>query len=70
MLVSLAIDTRINVVFADTVSSTAVEGIDFSFPTIVWSTAEALLCKVFDPEVGTLADNDTSKTSDLLIEED
>ncbi len=45
MLVSLAIDTQINVVFADMVSSTAVEGIDFHFPTIVWSTAGALPCR-------------------------
>ncbi len=70
MLVSLAIDTQINVVFSDTVSSTAVEGIDFAFLTIVWSTAGALPCKVFDPDTGILADNDTSKTSDLMTEED
>ena len=70
MLVSLAIDTRINVVFADMVSSIAVKGTDFCFPTIVWSTVGALPCKVFDPDVGTLADIDTSKTSDSLPEED
>ncbi len=57
-------------VFADIVSSMAVKGTDFCFPTIVWSTAGALLCKVFDPDVGISADIDTSKTSDSLPEED
>ena len=37
MLVSLAIDTRINVIFTDTVCTTVAEGIDFLYPTIMWA---------------------------------
>ena len=56
MLVSLVIDTWINIVFVDTVCTMAEEGINFSFPTIVWATAGALLCWVFDPEAGNAAE--------------
>ncbi len=62
--------THINVIFVDTICATGKEGINFSYPTIVWSTAGALPCRVFDPDTGTAADIDTSKTSDSLSTEE
>ena len=36
----------------------------------MWSSTGALPCKVFNPENGTLANVDTSKTSESLTEEE
>ena len=70
MLVLLAIDTRIEIIFSDTICTTAVEGIDFVYPTIVWATVGTLLCHVFDPEAGVAADIDTSCTSSMTPDEE
>ncbi len=69
MLVLLALDTHINVMFEDTIWATGKEGLDFRYPTIVWTNAGALLCKVQNPDSGHMADVDTSK-SDLVTTED
>ena len=70
MLVSLAIDTRINMIFSDTMCTTAAEGIDFSYLTIVWATVGVLLCCVFDPEAGIAVDVDMSCTSSTTPDEE
>ncbi len=70
MLVSLALDTHINVVFDDSVWATGKEGPDFQYPTIVWTNAGALPCKVQDPDSGNLADIDTSHAESTSTEEE
>ena len=66
LLVSLAIDTHINIVMDDIVWSTGTEGPNFKYPTVVFTNAGALPCKVCDSEDGNLGDVDTTCTSDSL----
>ncbi len=63
LLTSLAINMHINVVLEDSIWSTGREGINFSYPTIVYTMAGALPCRVFDPEEGNYADLDTTATT-------
>ncbi len=65
-MVSLAIDTHINIVMDDIVWSTSTEGPNFKYPTVVFTNAGALPCKVYDSEDGNLGDMDTTCTSDSL----
>ena len=68
LLMSLAINTHINIVFEDSVWATGVEGINLSFPMIVFTTTGSLPCKVFDPDEGVYGDMDTTATTDSLEE--
>ncbi len=69
LLTSIAINTHINVVFEDCVWATGTEGVNFSYPTIVFTTAGALPCKVFDSKDGNYVDMDTTGTTDSPVEE-
>ncbi len=64
LLASVAMDTRINLVFEDTVWSTSADGPDFKFPTIILTLAGAVACLPMDTDSGNVADIDTSKTSE------
>ncbi len=70
LLASVAMDTKINIVFDDYVWSTSKEGVDFQYPMVIWMTAGALACRSLDPECGNAADVDTSKTSDSAADEE
>ncbi len=50
LLASIAMNTMINIVFEDSVWSSAREGPDFWFPTIVWTTARVVACHSLDPD--------------------
>ncbi len=67
LLASIAMNVPINLVFEDFVWSTSREGVDFAFPMIIWTAAGAVACRAVDPDSGTNADVDTSKTSDSNI---
>ncbi len=68
LLTSITLDLNINIVQVDVIWSTLREGLNFSDPTIIVAVAGALPCKYKDPESGTQADVDMSKTSDSIDE--
>ena len=70
LLALIAINTRINIAFEDLVWSSAREGLDFQFPTIVWTTAGAVACHSLDLDAGILGDVDTSKTLESVSEDE
>ena len=70
LLASIAMNTMINIVFKDSVWSSAREGLDFQFPTIVWTTAGAVACHSLDPDTGVLGDVDMSKTSESVSKDE
>ncbi len=63
-------NTMINIVFEDLVWSSAREGLDFCFPTIIWTTAGVVACCSLDPDAGILGDVDTSKTLESVSEDE
>ena len=70
LLVSLALDTQINVILEDHVYSMARAGVDFDHPTVIITSAGARPCRPVDSEPYQ-ADADTSTvTSDSFPEEE
>ncbi len=61
-MVSLTIDTHINIVMEDIVWSTGTKGPNFKYPTVVLTNAGTLLCKVCDSEDRNLGDVDTTRS--------